>query len=97
MSSRIILLGPMQAGKSTLGKLLADKLKVEQYSMDRVCWDYYNEVGYDEQRANEYFLSHPANRALTKFVVYTQGKTAEETRDEILQLVGVSKPSDCRV
>lgn len=37
---------------------------------------------------NEYFVRHHSNYDLAKFIVYTQGKTAEETRDEILKLVG---------
>jgi shikimate kinase len=35
---------------------------------------------------NEYFVRHHSNYELAKFVVYTQGKTPEETRDEILRL-----------
>jgi hypothetical protein len=37
---------------------------------------------------NEYFVRHPSNYDLAKFVVYTKGKTPEETRDEILNLIG---------
>jgi shikimate kinase len=37
----------------------------------------------------DYFVKHPANHALAKFVVYTQGKTPVETRDEILRLVQI--------
>jgi shikimate kinase len=33
----------------------------------------------------EHFVRHPSNRLLAKFVVYTEGKTPEETRDEILE------------
>ena len=32
-----------------------------------------------------YLLTHPASRALAKVVVYTEGKTPAETRDEILR------------
>jgi len=39
---------------------------------------------------NEYFVRHRSNDDLAKFVVYTKGKTPEETRDEILGLVGLS-------
>ena len=178
----IILLGPIRAGKSTIGRLLAEALNVPQASMDEFCWDYYNEIGFDRpgenvhgpdgmiadrftvhalerlladhrecgldlggghaaiseeallHRAqqllenypnvflllpspdmarsdailaerniendwlqgfiqkngwnpNEIFLRHPANVALAKHIVYTDGKTPEETRDEILALV----------
>jgi hypothetical protein len=32
----------------------------------------------------EHFVKHPSNHALAKEVVYTEGKTPEETRDEII-------------
>lgn len=35
---------------------------------------------------NEHFLKHPSNYLLAKFIVYTKGKTAEETCNQILQL-----------
>jgi adenylate kinase family enzyme len=37
---------------------------------------------------NEYFVRDHSNYDLAKFIVYTQGKTAEETRDEILNITG---------
>ena len=43
----IILIGPMGAGKSTLGKLLAAQLGRPQVSLDDIRWDYYKEIGYD--------------------------------------------------
>ena len=48
MISDIILIGPIRAGKSTLGKLLAEKLGLPQCSMDDLRWGYYKEIGYDE-------------------------------------------------
>ncbi len=39
------------------------------------------QLGYD---LNEYFLRHPSNFTLAKHVVYTAGRSPEETRDEIL-------------
>lgn len=49
----IILIGPIGSGKSTVGKLLAEKLKLPQCSMDEHRWSYYKEIGYDEERAKE--------------------------------------------
>jgi hypothetical protein len=37
--------------------------------------------------ANRFFLTHPSHHALAKYVVYTNGQSPEETRDEILRLV----------
>ena len=36
-----------------------------------------------------HFVTHPSNRELATHVVYTAGKTPDETCDEILQVTGV--------
>ncbi len=51
MKSDIILIGPIGAGKTTIGTLLADRLSLPQCSMDQLRWDYYKEIGYDEKLA----------------------------------------------
>lgn len=53
----IILIGPMSAGKSTIGKLLAEKLGIPQYSVDDVRWDYYREIGYDEAETTDIIVT----------------------------------------
>ena len=53
MPADIILIGPSQAGKSTLGRLLAEKLDRPQYSLDQLRWTYYREIGYDHELSNE--------------------------------------------
>jgi shikimate kinase len=53
MISDIILIGPIGAGKSTVGKLLADKLGLPQCSMDSLRFNYYKEIGYDENLAQQ--------------------------------------------
>jgi shikimate kinase len=47
----IILIGPIGSGKSTLGKLIAEKLGLPQCSMDDHRWRYYDEIGYDREKA----------------------------------------------
>ncbi len=54
LSSDIILIGPVRAGKSTVGKLLADHLACPQVSLDKLRWKYYAEIGYDPQLAEDY-------------------------------------------
>jgi shikimate kinase len=49
----IVLIGPVRAGKSTLGRLLAERLNVPQVSYDEQRWGYYKEIGYDEGLAQE--------------------------------------------
>ena len=44
----IILIGPMSAGKSTIGKLLAEKLGLPQLAVDENRWEYYEEIGFDK-------------------------------------------------
>src|SRR5262245_29179040 len=47
----IVLIGPMQAGKSTQGKLLAQKLGLPNASIDAMGGKYYTEAGLDPARA----------------------------------------------
>ncbi|MEL6128529.1 MAG: shikimate kinase [Cyanobacteria bacterium J06628_4] len=53
MPSDIILIGPQTVGKSTVGRLLAERLGLPQYSMDEQRWAYYKEIGYDEALAKK--------------------------------------------
>src|ERR1041384_6504581 len=47
----IILIGPIRAGKSTLGALLAEQLRVPQVSSDELCWSYYQEIEFMHREA----------------------------------------------
>lgn len=51
MNETIVLIGPMRAGKSTIGQLIADKLDRPSCSMDELRWEYYEEIGYDAAEA----------------------------------------------
>lgn len=52
---KIVLIGPMSAGKSTVAELLAEKLDLQRLEMDELRWDIYPEAGYDEQIAREVY------------------------------------------
>jgi shikimate kinase len=47
-SADLFLLGPVGAGKTTIGRLLAQQLQRPQASLDGLRWRYYQEIGYDE-------------------------------------------------
>jgi shikimate kinase len=49
----VFLIGPVGTGKSTLGKLLAERLGRPQVPLDNIRWDYYKEIGYDQAHARE--------------------------------------------
>lgn len=47
MPSDIVLIGPLRAGKSTAGKLLAQKLELPFHEIDTLRWQYYKEIGFE--------------------------------------------------
>lgn len=53
MRSEIILIGPPFAGKSTVGRLLAQALGIPQVSLDHLRWGYYRDIGYRDDLALE--------------------------------------------
>lgn len=53
MSTDIILIGPAGVGKSTIAALLAERLKLRLVSLDVLRWEYYSEIGYDEETARK--------------------------------------------
>ena len=50
---KVILIGPIGAGKSTLSRLVATELKLPCRHLDRIRTTYYREIGYDEAYAKE--------------------------------------------
>ena len=82
MKSILVLIGPMCAGKSTLAKLLAERLDVPRIELDEVRQRFYHEIGYDEKHASKIvgdegmmglitywkpFEAHAVERALEEF------------------------------
>ena len=54
----VVLIGPIAAGKSTLGTLLSAALGLPQCSMDDVRFRYYREIGYRAQEIRDSFWPH---------------------------------------
>jgi len=48
----------------------------------------------DWSAVNAYWVRHPSNKRLAKHIVYTDGKTEAETRDDILALASQTPPAD---
>src|SRR5262245_11047835 len=85
----IVLIGPMQAGKSTLGKLLAEKLVLPQTSLDAVGWKYYTEAGLDPAWAR--FLSETEGelsvyRYFEQFLLPALERHLRESRKWVIDL-----------
>ncbi|MCB8962524.1 MAG: shikimate kinase [Ardenticatenales bacterium] len=53
MRQPIILMGPIGAGKSTVGRLLAAALDLPICHVDEVRWGYYEQLGYDRALADQ--------------------------------------------
>ena len=51
LDTNIILIGPLAAGKTTVGKLLGAALGVPTVELDDLRWGYYAEIGYDPEYA----------------------------------------------
>ena len=45
----VILIGPVGAGKSTIGGLLAQSLHLPEIALDELRWGYYKEIGWDPE------------------------------------------------
>jgi shikimate kinase len=52
IDSTIVLIGHVRAGKTVVGKLLAERLGIPRFSLDDERWKYYAEIGYDESEAS---------------------------------------------
>ncbi len=52
-AKEIILIGAESVGKTTIGKLLSDKLGIPQVSMDNLRWKYYEEAGWSREQDQE--------------------------------------------
>jgi shikimate kinase len=60
-------------------RILAERNRTNQWLYSFTADHQYN--------PNDHFLIHPSNYRLAKHIVYTQGKTPEQSRDEILACV----------
>jgi shikimate kinase len=67
MISTIIFLGPLGAGKTTIGRLLAEKLNLPFCSVDDARWAYYQKVGYDQTLASQIAASDQGIQGVLRY------------------------------
>src|SRR5258708_3889392 len=89
-NAKIILIGPIRAGKSTLGKLLSNRLNIPQRSMDLIR-NYYDEIGYDRElvksfREDNDFLS--IYNYWKPFEAYAVEKVLQESGQAVIDFGG---------
>lgn len=58
MPPSIILIGPMRAGKTTVGRLLAEAVNLPQLSLDQIKKDLFPTYGYDQAQAAKIRQEH---------------------------------------
>jgi adenylate kinase family enzyme len=66
----IILIGPINAGKSTIAPLLASRLSVGRADLDKHCWDYYAAAGFEQSIADREYHAGGMDAAYAYTVQY---------------------------
>lgn len=95
--SEIILIGPFGVGKTTVGRLLAEKLGLPQVSLDNVCYDYYQEIGWNGQEALRIYQQEGAdafNEYTSSFEPYGVAQVLSRNHDCVIDMGGGQTVSD---
>ncbi len=90
-AGEVILIGPINAGKTTIGNLLSARLGLPQQSLDLLRWDYHREIGYDEEKANKIRETEGAwgiYRYWSPFNVYSVERVLAEKHNCIIDFGG---------
>lgn len=87
MELPVILFGPIGAGKTTIARLLGQRLNVPHYDLDDLRWTYYQEIGYDHQQAIELRRTEglaSQYRYWKPFEIHAVERVLEEHPDSVL-------------
>jgi len=87
----IILIGPMNVGKSTIGKLLSEATCLPQLSLDELRWKYYEEAGFGKEKVDLYIEEHGFLNTFwywKKYEAYTVERTFEDYQYGVFDLGG---------
>jgi shikimate kinase len=91
MRGEIVLIGPVGVGKTTVSKLLSERLGIPKVSMDDILFGYFREVGFDEAHWKliaEKLGKPAAYRYLKVFGSYGVKRILEDSRDCIFDFGG---------
>lgn len=89
MDLPILLIGPHSAGKSTVGKLLAQQLKLPFIHLWEVCKKYWQELGYDETLENQAWENDGADgvyRYMMPYEAYAVKRGVTEYSECVMEL-----------
>jgi len=90
MVFKVIFIGPIRAGKSTIGRLLAERLNLPQRSMDKISGAFYDEIGYDREFARQ--LEEQGFYEITQywkpFEAYAVERLLSEPEETVIDLGG---------
>lgn len=82
MDVTIILIGPMGVGKSTVGTHLAKKLGLAYVSLDELQWDYYKEIGFDNEYVKQLIHSEKGMAGFLEYVKPFEVHAVERVLEE---------------
>lgn len=78
MNATIILIGPLGAGKTTVGHLLAERLHLPLCTVDQVRRAYYHKAGYDELLASQIASSGQGAKGVLRYSKPFEARMVEE-------------------